>query len=83
MSAVRGYRDLRATPSPMGMSVLHTVRVTAPNGSSCTTGVSIHARLYSHKHRGMSSSASTVDEMVIITLSTHTHVMSPGLHTMT
>jgi len=57
----------------MGMSVLQRVRMIAPKGRRLTTGVLIQARLYIHKHSGMSTSARTVDEMVMTMLENKTH----------
>lgn len=68
MSATRGYRCLIQTPIPMGMSVLHRVRMIAPKGNRFTTGVLIHARLYIQRHSGMSTSARIVEEMVMTML---------------
>lgn len=45
MSATRVWRYLNITPKPMGMRVLHRVRMMAPKGSRLTTGVLVQARL--------------------------------------
>lgn len=45
MSAKRVLRYLSITPKPMGMRVLHRVRMMAPKGMRLTTGVLIQARL--------------------------------------
>lgn len=53
---------------PMGSSVLPSVRLTAPRGSSRTSAVWIQGRLYSHRHSGIRSSASSVEEAVMMML---------------
>ncbi|KAJ7986515.1 hypothetical protein DPEC_G00340670, partial [Dallia pectoralis] len=68
MSAARLYRYRSITPRPIGMRVLHSVRMIAPNGIKLTSGVLIQARLYIHRHSGISTSARTVEEMVIMIL---------------
>jgi hypothetical protein len=50
------------------MRVLQRVRMIAPNGIRLTTGVLIQARLYIHRHRGIRTSARTVEEMVMMML---------------